>query len=545
MKIIKERNSRNLIKIKQNSSSAFTVIDGGEVGLDPHPCVIHTEKGYKSKMINKIKKISAAIIIVIAVAFSNISYSENELDNIEVLTLSVNSMYNKGNLDTNKEKHKKLGEIELNRVLSKEDYIKDVNNFKSFYIHEQGYLGGYTKEQLDSDIDKLLQNPTGNTVGDLNLQLAKIISNMNDGHTTPMYFLGTERFPFIIKIIGNEFYIINTTEKCKDLLYSKIVSIEGVKSSEILKIVSKYISAENETGRKDLLHYGYMLYTDLLKKENIIKGNKVHLQILQNGKIVDKIVDTIKTDNIGIYKNYYDDESYNQIMYDTNELKWDAYTNWGKEQFTENKPFYFYKSNRNLVIKYNYSYDMNKDNVLKDMITKMQNEIQAKDIDNIILDIRYNGGGNELHTRELEFAIMQYQLLNPKINIKVLTSEGTFSAATKMIDSVKRNLQNVKLIGTNTAGASNFANYAGNIIFLGKSELFIYTSDRMIRYDYTYKDVIHSSNLNKGDGSTWYPDMFIENQIEDYAVGNDKVMNYVLRDEANNSLLDRIKGIFN
>ena len=545
MKIIKERNSRNLIQIKPNSSSACTVIDGGEVGPDPHPCVIHTKKGYKSKMINKIKKMSAAIIIVIAVAFSNTSYAENELEDIEVLTFSKNNIYHKGDLDTNKEKHKKLGEIELNRILSKEDYIKDVNNFKSFYIHEQGYLGGYTKEQLSSDIDKLLQNPTGNTVGDLNLQLAKIISNMNDGHTTAMYFLGTEQFPFIIKIIGNEFYIINTTEKCKDLLYSKIVSTEGVKSSEILKIVSKYISAENETVRKNLLHYGYMLYTDLLKKENIIKGDKVHLQILQNGKIVDKTVDTIKTDNVGIYKSYYDNESYNQILYDTSELKWDAYTNWGKEQFTENKPFYFYKSNRNLVIKYNYSYDINKDNVLKDMITKMQNEIQAKDIDNIILDIRYNGGGSELHTRELEFAIKQYQLLNPKINIKVLTSEETFSAATKMIDSVKRNLENVKLIGKNTAGASNFANYAGNLIFLGKSKLFIHTSDRMIRYDYTYNDVLHCSNLNKRDGSTWYPDMFIENQIEDYAVGNDKVMKYVLRDEGNNSLFDRIKGIFN
>lgn len=506
---------------------------------------IITEKGYKSKMINKIKKMSAAIIIIIAVAFSNISYSENELDNIEVLTFSVNSMYNKGNLDTNKEKHKKLGEIELNRVLSKEDYIKDVNNFKSFYIHEQGYLGGYTKEQLDSDIDKLLQNPTGNTVGDLNLQLAKIISNMNDGHTAAMYFLGTERFPFRIKIIGDEFYIINTTEKCKDLLYSKIVSIEGVKSSEILKIVSKYASAENKTEREYILHSGYMLFTDLLKKENIIKGDKVHLQILQNGKIVDKTVDTIKTDNIGIYKNYYDEESYNQIMYDTSELKWDAYTNWGKEQFTENKPFYFYKSNKNLVIKYNYSYDMNKDNVLKDMITKMQNEIQAKDIDNIILDIRYNGGGSELHTRELEFAIMQYQLLNPKINVKVLTGEGVFSAGTKMLDSVKRNLENVQMIGTNTAGSSSYNTSAGNFVYLGKSKLFIHTSGEMRRYDYTYKDVIHSSNLNKGDGSTWYPDMFIENQIEDYAVGNDKVMNYVLIDEGNNSLLHRIKGIFN
>ena len=478
----------------------------------------------------KIKTITLLSLLIIGLLLTNTnSFAENELDNIEVLTISVNSMYNKGNLDTNKEKHKKLGEIELNRVLSKEDYIKDVNNFKSFYIHEQGYLGGYTKEQLNSDIDKLLQNPTGNTVGDLNLQLSKIISNMNDGHTTAMSFLGTEQFPFIIKIIGDEFYIINTTEKYKDLLYSKIVSIEGAKSSEILKIVCKYISAENETGRKDLLHHGYMLYTDLLKKENIIKGDKVHLQILQNGKIVDKIVDTIKTDNIGIYKSYYDNESYNQIMYDTSELKWDAYTNWGKEQFTENKPFYFYKSNRNLVIKYNYSSDINKDNVLKDMITKMQNEIQAKDIDNIILDIRYNGGGMDYHTKQLEFAMMQYQLLNPKINIKVLTGEEIYSAGIRMIDSVKRNLENVQMIGTNTAGASNYNMSAGNIVYLGKSRLFIYTSGEMRRYDYNFKDVIHSSNLNKGDGSTWYPDMFIENQIQDYAIGNDRVMNYALR----------------
>ena len=474
---------------------------------------------------------SAAIIIVIAVAFSNISYSENELDNIEVLTFSVDSMYNKGNLDTSKEKYKKLGEIKLNSVLSKEDYIKDVNNFKSFYIHEQGYLGGYTKEQLDLDIDKLLQHPTGNTVGDLNLQLAKIISNMNDAHTTAMYFLGTEQFPFIIKIIGDEFYIINTTEKYKDLLYSKILSIEGVKSSEILKKVSKYVSVENETGKKKRLHYGYMLYTDLLKKENILKEDKVHLQILQNGKIVDKTVDTIKTDNIGIYKNYYDDASYNQIMYDTSELKWDTYTNWGKEQFTEIKPFYFYKSNKNLVIKYNYSYDNNKDNVLKDMITKMQNEIQAKDIDNIILDIRYNGGGFLSHAKQLEFAIMQYQLLNPKLNVKVLTGEETFSAGIRMLDSVKRNLENVQMIGTNTAGASNYNTSAGNIVYLGKSKLFIYTSGKMRRYDYTYKDVLHCSNLNKGDGTTWIPDMFIENQIQDYAIGNDRVMDYALRDE--------------
>lgn len=56
---------------------------------------------------------------------------------------------------------------------------------------------------------------------------------------------------------------------------------------------------------------------------------------------------------------------------------------------------------------------------------------------------------------------------------------------------------------------------------------------------------MHCSNLNKRDGLTRYPDMFIENQIQDYAIGNDRVMNYALRDDGNNSLFDKINGIFN
>ena len=44
MKIIKERNSRNLIKIKQNSSSACMVIDGGGGGGAPDPPPVNQYK---------------------------------------------------------------------------------------------------------------------------------------------------------------------------------------------------------------------------------------------------------------------------------------------------------------------------------------------------------------------------------------------------------------------------------------------------------------------------------------------------------------------
>lgn len=50
MKIIKERNSRNLIQIKPNSSSACIVLDGGGNCIDiPYPCVNPYRKGIQIK----------------------------------------------------------------------------------------------------------------------------------------------------------------------------------------------------------------------------------------------------------------------------------------------------------------------------------------------------------------------------------------------------------------------------------------------------------------------------------------------------------------
>ncbi|MDU3118171.1 MAG: hypothetical protein E6698_03645 [Finegoldia magna] len=67
------------------------------------------------------------------------------------------------------------------------------------------------------------------------------------------------------------------------------------------------------------------------------------------------------------------------------------------------------------------------------------------------------------------------------------------------------------------------------MLYFGNSHLFISSaSSYLFRFDYNYNDIMHCSNLNKRDGLTWYPDMFIENQIEDYAIGNDKVMNYAI-----------------
>lgn len=159
----------------------------------------------------------------------------------------------------------------------------------------------------------------------------------------------------------------------------------------------------------------------------------------------------------------------------------------------------------------------------------MDKDVSQNNVEKIIVDVRYNTGGWPTHARELELALKRYQLLNPKLEIKLLTGSKNYSAGSFFVDGVKRNFDNLQIIGENTGGPSGWTTETSTIMYLGNSKLFVKKSSGVRRYDYTLEDVVHCSNLNKRDGLTWYPDMFIENQIQDYAIGNDRVMNYALR----------------
>ena len=64
--------------------------------------------------------------------------------------------------------------------------------------------------------------------------------------------------------------------------------------------------------------------------------------------------------------------------------------------------------------------------------------------------------------------------------------------------------------------------------------------------DYTLEDVCNHNYRNYDfNENMMTPDFRAEQSFADYMIGNDPAMNYALRDEGNNSLIDRIKDIFN
>ena len=454
-------------------------------------------------------------------------FAKNELDN-EILTIPIELNLNLEEHNLDDLRVKQLGKIELNRVLTKSEYEKDMKNFVNYYLEWQAYLGNSTREEIEKLGEELLKTSDNKTVSDLNLDFGKLIANTNDGHTSAMYGIGKSCMPIKIRIINGDYYIINTTPEYEDLLYSKIIKFADIDTKDITERLYKYTSAENKYFKNTIIKDFYLYYGDALEKENIIKNGEVKLQIETDGKKLNKKIKMIDLPDFKINKYSYENTDFSQILYDMTDITKNKFTKNDKMRYMKMKPFYYYIKDTNLIIQYNNCYNTDKDNILENMIEKMDKDVSQNNIEKIIVDVRYNTGGWPTHARELELALKRYQLLNPKLEIKLLTGSENYSAGSFFVDGVKRNLDNLQIIGENTGGPSGWTTESSSIMYLGNSKLFVKKSSGVRRYDYTLEDTVHCSNLNKRDGSTWYPDMFIENQIQDYAIGNDRVMNYAI-----------------
>ncbi|OXZ28174.1 peptidase S41 [Finegoldia magna] len=460
---------------------------------------------------------------------STCSFADSELDDVEVLTIDVNSMFQDENVDYSKLKTTVVQNIDFNKTLTDKEYNTDLSNFLHYFNQSQSYLGYSTEDEMKKELNKIIQNKTGRTVADLKFDMDKIIAMTNDGHALGMFNVGSAYLPIKMKIIDDDIYIINTTENYKNLLYSKIISINGESAKSLLDKFYKYVSGENEYFKKAKLESYYLSYIDIYNKENISKNNRLSLELENDGKIQNIDIEAIKMEPTKIFKQYFEGSESKRFVYDINDKIGKKFVQNNKERFTDDEAFYCYEREGSLIVKYNQAADKSDEISLKNLEKNMDSIIKKNNTNKIILDLRYNNGGETTHFRELSRKLQTYQISNPQLEFRVLTDYNSYSAATFLIDDIKRGLNNVTIVGNFTGGPSGWTTSAGSMLYFGNSHLFISSaSSYLFRFDYNYNDIMHCSNLNKRDGLTWYPDMFIENQIEDYAIGNDKVMNYAI-----------------
>ena len=135
-------------------------------------------------------------------------FAKNELDN-EILTIPIEDNLKLENYNPDDLRVKQLGKIELNRVLTKSEYEKDMKNFVNYYLEWQAYLGNSTREELEKLGEELLKTSDNKTVSDLNLDFAKLIANLL------LFYKLLFRFLFKNRVL------------CHNRIYATTVSLSG------------------------------------------------------------------------------------------------------------------------------------------------------------------------------------------------------------------------------------------------------------------------------------------------------------------------------
>ncbi|HEU5167860.1 MAG TPA: hypothetical protein VFU29_20085 [Chitinophagaceae bacterium] len=349
-----------------------------------------------------------------------------------------------------------------------------------------------SKEEFEKDIDQLYNDAPSLKDYQVIVRLMQITAKIGDGHTGVHLPNSFKRYPVALNWFGNELYVIATTALYKEALGTRLSRIGNLGMEEInTKLASIISQDENEW------------YT--------MSTGPVYL-------VIPEILVTL-----GIVTDYDDasfvflDSANKEIKLDLVPMPADGSRAWipaskGQPLFRQNlnDPFWFsYIDDINAVYLNFKKYDE-----LNRNVDKLFDFIKEKKATRLIVDLRFNGGGDFLKGRRLLISrIKENEGFNKKGNLFVITGRRTFSAA--MVNSIDfKKETNAILLGEPPGEKPN--SYSEN------DEMKLPNSKLVISYSTRYYKFLDE------DVPAFEPDIKMEPAWKDFKEGRDTVLDWII-----------------
>lgn len=285
-------------------------------------------------------------------------------------------------------------------VLTKEQAIEDYNWLRSAleYIHPRLYKYD-DKRTVDARFDSFRSQLNKEISGlDFLALVSKVNASVRCGHlyTIPQEQLATEVLrkkvlPFHIKVLEDKLYILYD---CSDLAIpngSQILSINGKKDREIVDAILPGVAADGNIGtRKYRLmerHFFYLFHGfDLYYHLHVDRSDVFKIEYLEHGS------NKIKTTTV---KGLSIDERQKRLLkkFNIDEQKWFK-TPSPKFEIDKQNDFALLTVSRS-------SYDKTIDPDFDSLLASAFSQIRERGVNNLILDLRNNEGGDEHQQMEL------------------------------------------------------------------------------------------------------------------------------------------------
>jgi len=358
-----------------------------------------------------------------------------------------------------------------------------------------------TKEEFDSLCRNLINKVDQLDNKHLLVDISKIIAAVGDAHTNINIWDGY-LYPLQFWLFDDGVYIVNADARYEDMIFSKVLKIDGTDIETVKKILSETISYENESWLKVMLQNNLRMPAYLYGSGIQQNENQATFTVEKDGEITDFTVNAIDYFSENINYAYNDSRTKFYGKYE----KYYAY-----EYMDDYKALYF---------EYNVCDNMN-DLSFKEFNKDMMNFIEKNKPEKIIVDVRNNTGGNSEVLNPFTNALKDYIKKNNNVEVYILIGRNTFSSGMFAVFRVKEAAAEAVSIGEATGGALDCY---GDI-----KKLILPNSALPVSYSTKYFEFSKMFAYESDDYSTYLPDEAFNPTIEDYRNGIDSMLEYVLK----------------
>lgn len=243
-----------------------------------HICISYKKK----KLISFITK---TILSLIFLTFcSGFTYSNN----VQKVPDYIEEDILKGNI-----KLEDKTNVNLKSKISQEEYEKTIKEVENFLLENHVIFNNTSREEFSIECDKFIKNKKEHTIIDTLVDLKLIISSLKQGHLGLESNYFTEILPIKLSEFSDGVYITTSYKNDIDILGSKLLGINDISITEVESKLFKYAYGENKNFRH-ISSIGNLVILDMLKKENIVKGQKIKLKLKKMVRYFIKILISIK-----------------------------------------------------------------------------------------------------------------------------------------------------------------------------------------------------------------------------------------------------------
>ncbi|MCI1785296.1 MAG: hypothetical protein LKI59_04035 [Bacteroidales bacterium] len=342
------------------------------------------------------------------------------------------------------------------------------------------------------------------------LKVQQLIAKMGDSHTSLQFYPLIDRnkvLPVNLFQTSDGLYIIRTTSKNKAILESRILAINGFPIQTVIDSLSTLLTVDNRAivkiGVPKLIPYlqilEYFGFADKTMQVNLKLGSAaggtenyvLRPAIMNRTNRVsfkpDSLAFCVKNERVFFTDCYY---SYDKIYYMLyNEC-------WSKE----------------LELKYGDKAEAESMPSFKAFEKKSFKVLRNNDIEKIVFDLRYNGGGYSQQGTKFIEKLSRYLHGHPQIKVYVVIGRETFSSAILNAMDFKR-LTNAVFVGEETAGKPNHYGEVGTFQLPSSKLTVRYSTKFFKRTDEDLKTIM--------------PDYTIEMSFRDLKTGIDPVIEWI------------------